>query len=120
MLTEEKLHELKTQLQVHLPLLGKTAEAITDQDISNYPVFVAHQAGEEFGLGLPVIATHDDLPWSINVSTLEELASKQIVAMEKVESFTALYKTHPNDLCLLVWNDGAAQFVFLPRRMIAL
>ena len=115
MLSEKGLHGLEKQLQPFLLLLVKTANAIMDQDISNYPVFVVYQEEEAAGLGLPVIAaeaTPDK--WSINVTTLEELAAKKVVAMENVDRFTSVYKTNEGAICCLVWHEGNAQFVFIP------
>jgi len=115
MLSEKGLHGLEKQLQPFLLLLVKTANAIMDQDISNYPVFVVYQEEEAAGLGLPVVAaeaTPDK--WSINVTTLEELAAKKVVAMENVDRFTSVYKTNEGAICCLVWHEGNAQFVFIP------
>lgn len=115
MLSEKGLHGLEKQLQPFLLLLVKAANAVKDQEISNYPLFVVYQEEEAAGLGLPVVsaeATPDK--WSINVSTLEELAAKKVVAMENVERFTAVYKTNEGAICCLVWHEGNAQFVFVP------
>lgn len=115
MLSEKALHGLKNQLQPFLLLLVKTATAIKDQDISNYPVFVVYQEEEAGGLGLPVVAADATSEgWSVNATTLEELAAKKVVAMENVDRFTTVYKTNEGALCCLVWQEGAAQFVFIP------
>lgn len=115
MLIEKELHQLREDLLAYFPLLETTASSVQDQDISNYPVFVLYQQEENAGLGIPVVAgSTENTPWSINVSTLEELATKKVVAMENVERFTSVYKTNPEALCCLVWNEGAAQIVFIP------
>jgi len=115
MLSEKELHQLRELLLPYLPLLEKASESVRDQDISNYPIFVLYQQEENAGLGIPVVAADaENVAWSINVSTLEELATKKVVAMENVERFTAVYKSNPDALCCLVWNGGAAQIVFIP------
>lgn len=115
MLSEKGLHSLKKQLHPYLLLLVKTANSIRDQDISNYPVFVVYQEEEAAGLGIPVIAAEATTEgWSINASTLEELAAKKVVAMENVERFSSVYKTNEGAICCLVWHEGNAQFVFIP------
>lgn len=115
MLSEKELHELRQVLLPYLPLLEKAAASVQDQDISNYPIFVLYQQEENAGLGIPVVAgTPENTGWSVNVSTLEELATKKVVAMENVERFSSVYKTNPQALCCLVWNGGAAQIVFIP------
>ena len=88
MLSEKELNDLRQELLPFLPLLEKTAESVRDQDISNYPIFVLYQQEENAGLGIPVVAADSaSTPWSVNVSTLEELATKKVVAMENVERF---------------------------------
>ncbi|MGH1433935.1 MAG: hypothetical protein ACRBG0_05705 [Lewinella sp.] len=115
MLSEKGLHGLKKQLHPYLLLLVKTANSIRDQDISNYPVFVVYQEEEAAGLGIPVVAAEAPTKgWSINASTLEELAAKKVVAMENVERFSSVYKTNEGAICCLVWHEGNAQFVFIP------
>lgn len=117
MLTETALRNLKQQLDVYLSLLAQAAETIQVQDISNYPVFMVYQSEEHPGLGLPVVAAQpgeENFNWSINATTLEELAAKKVVAMENVDRFRAVYKTHSNAICCLVWHEDGGQFVFLP------
>ena len=116
MLSENQLNTLQQQLQPILPLLTQAADAVVDQDVSHYPIFVVFKSLEETGLGLPVVhGTAETGDWSVNASTLEELAAKQVVAMEKVDQFRSIYKSNSPNLCMLVWSDGPAQFAFIPR-----
>ena len=119
MLSEKELTTLQQQLQSILPLLTQAADAVVDQDVSHYPVFIVFQSLEETGLGLPVVrGTSDTGNWSVNVSTLEELAAKKVVAMEKVDQFRSIYKSNSPSLCMLVWKEGPAQFAFIPRQEV--
>ncbi|MEM1215427.1 MAG: hypothetical protein AAGJ82_07075 [Bacteroidota bacterium] len=118
MLGEQALNTLRASLQPYLSLLTQAAESISVQEISNYPVFILYEQAEEPGIGLPLIAAGEDtgdLSWSVNASTLEELAAKKIVAMANVDRFREVYKTHPHDICCLVWHEQQGQFVFLPQ-----
>ncbi|MEL7219967.1 MAG: hypothetical protein AAGJ93_01535 [Bacteroidota bacterium] len=118
MLNEQALRNLKDKLDVYLALLSQAADTIKTQDISNYPVFMVYEAEEYPGIGLPVVAAQEGegaFGWSINASTLEEMVAKKIVAMENVDRFRSVYKTHPNAICCLVWHEDAGQFVFLPK-----
>lgn len=116
MLDAQQLNALQKALTPFLPLLAKAADTIVDQDISNYPIFVVYQKEEQAGLGLAVVAgTTENDHWSVNISTLEELATKQVVAMEKVDSFRKIYQSNSDSLCWLVWQKGTAQIVFVPR-----
>lgn len=109
------MQQLQHALRPYLPLMGNAAESVRDQDISNYPVFAVFPHSGEVAVGLALVdGTDSSHGWSVNVTTLEELAAKNVVAMENVERFTAVYKTHPDALCCLTLHEGAAQFVFIP------
>lgn len=115
MTTEESLQQLRQALRPYLPLLDDAAASVRDQDISNYPVFAVFSHADEVSIGLPLVdGTDTPHGWSVNVTTLEELAAKNVVAMENVERFTAVYKSHTDALCCLAFQDGTAQFVFIP------
>lgn len=119
MLGEKSLHQLQSNLKPYLSIITQAADSIRTQEISNYPVFILYQQDEQPGIGLPLIAaTEGASKWSANASTLEELATKKIVAMENVDRFREVYKTHPNDLCCLVWHEEHGQFVFLPQSVV--
>ena len=116
MLGKKSLHQLQSNLKPYLSIITQAADSIRTQEISNYPLFVLYQQDEHPGIGLPLIAaTARANKWSVNASTLEELVAKKIVAMENVDRFREVYKTHPDDLCCLVWHEDHGQFVFLPQ-----
>lgn len=115
MLIEKEIYVLKKELQSSLAVMEEAVNSIQDQEISKYPVFIIFKEKAAVGIGLSlVVKTDANNTWSINVSTLEELATKKVVAMEKVVEFTDLYKTHQNTACCLVWTEGGAQFIFIP------
>lgn len=96
-----------------LPVMGRLADEVLDQDVSRYPIFVVHPASIE--LGLPVVEKGEHSRWSIHISTLEEFAARQVIEMEKVADFRQVYKDPLAFLCLFVLSDLGAQFLFLPR-----
>ncbi len=105
---------LEKELKAYKALLGQAADTILDQEVSNYPIFVLHQQG--VSIGLPLVESEGDkVPWSVNASTLEELATKKVISMEKVEDFKGVYHDPRAFLCLFVLSDSGADFVFLPR-----
>lgn len=115
MLSEQTLQELRHELRSALPIMTQAAATIQDQAVSNYPVFVLFREADGASIGIALLgAEATPSGWQIHASTLEELASKQIVAMEKVERFTSVYKSHTKALCCLVYYSGEAQFVFIP------
>jgi hypothetical protein len=112
---QEKYGKLEQDLQQYKSLLGKAADTILDQDVSSYPIFVVHQLSVD--LGLPLVQRDEDsgVKWSVNATTLEELVTKQVIANERVDDFTKVYKDPRSFLCLFVLSDLGAQFIFIPR-----
>ncbi len=115
MLSESELNDLRETLLPYSNTLAQTVSSVIDQDISNYPVFILHKNDEEIGIGLSVIAgDNNSKGWFVNISTLEELAAKQVIAMEKVTYFTDIYKKNKGTFCCFVWINGNAQVIFIP------
>lgn len=97
----------------------QASEMIRDESISNYPIFALHR-DEQFPIGLLLTAfgqhsTH----YSYNVSTLEELVAKSIVAMDAIDEFRKIYKNPDEFFCFLIIDtdgNGAPhpRFWFVP------
>jgi hypothetical protein len=109
----EKLKQIEAEIRPWIPLMGRLADQVLDQEVSRYPIFVVHPATIE--LGLPVVEKGPDSRWSIHVSTLEEFAAKQVIEAQKVPDFRQVYKDPEANLCLFVLSDLGAQFIFIPR-----
>lgn len=109
-----RYEQLGTELAPHKAAMGQAADAIVDQDVSSYPIFVVHQHQVDIGIAIVSKGVEDAL-WSINATTLEELATKNIVDMERVDRFKEVYKDHRQFLCLFVLSELGANFIFLPR-----
>ena len=106
---------LEEALKPYLDLMEQAAEAIVDQDVSLYPLFVVHQESE-VSLGIPLVQPEGDKEtWAINVSTLEELATKKIVLMNKVDEFREVYNEHEAYFCLFVADKEQPGFAFVLR-----
>ncbi len=109
-----KYHQLEEELKPYTALMGKAADSILDQDISNYPIFVVHQ--HQVDIGIPLLAKKPEGPkWSIHASTLEELATKNVIEMSRVDNFRKVYKDPREHLCLFVLSELGANFIFIPR-----
>jgi hypothetical protein len=106
--------QLQNEIRPYFPMLEKASEAIIDQSVSDYPVFVFHQ--QEIELGIPVV---DRLKvkgnWSVNASTMEEFVSKSLIKEEKIEEFKNKYKDSKDYYCLFVLSEMGAQFIFMPK-----
>jgi len=105
---------LEEELQPYKTFLAKAADTVLEQEVSNYPIFIAHQ--QEFDVGIPLVNQEQtEGNWSINLSTLEEFSTKNIILPEKVEEFQNVYKDPLENLCLFVLSELGATFIFLPR-----
>jgi len=114
MAIEKNFEQLQKDLSPYQPLLSNTSDTILDQEISRYPVFVIHQQMVE--IGVPMLIKKEGGPqWSVNASTLEELATKKVVEMTKVDQFRKIFKDPLHFFCLFVITEENASFVFIPR-----
>lgn len=109
-----KMETLKAFLEPHNAVLKKAKEEVLVQDVSNYPIFVLSTEAIELGIPLMEIAIDDEKKSYIRITTLEELATKGIVEMSKVDDFRALYKSKKNYFCLLIIREDQPEFVFFP------
>lgn len=106
---------LEQELQAYNKILSKAADAVLDQDVSNYPIFVVHQ--QEMAAGIPLVKREETAGnWSVNVSSLEEFATKQLIDTDKINFFREKYKNPRENLCLFVLSELGATFIFLPRK----
>lgn len=110
---DEVLRTLHEDLDICKNLLWTLKEQILDNDISNYPIFVA--SSEVLDLGKLVVDKESmEINWYFMASHLEEFAIKQIIAEDKIDSFRKVYKEHLDELCIFVMTENSGDFVFLP------
>lgn len=111
---ESEYLQLEKELRPFQSLMAKATETILDQEVSSYPIFIIHRQG--VNIGIPLLEPgKGGNPWGINASTLEELATKKVIAMEKVDGFREVYKNPQDYFCLFVLREEGASFVFMPR-----
>lgn len=114
MTIEKKYDKLEKVIAPYKSILGKAVDTVLAQEISSYPIFVLHKKEIELGISLKnEINTPND--WLVNLSTLEEFSTKQIIESSRVNRFTKVYKNPEEFLCLFVIDEFGANFVFLPR-----
>ena len=108
----ERLLILEQDLKRLIPACKEAAQIIMDQNVSKYPILVAHQ--NEMEIGIPVIEK-DEVGgnWNINASTLEEFVAKKIVFNDKVQDFIKGYKDIDEHLCFFVLSELGAQFIYI-------
>ena len=114
----EGFYLLQNELKPYFKALIQASEAILETEVSKYPILVVYQQ-ESIEMGVPVINKKDVKgKWSINASTLEEFAMKQVIQTDKIEDFQGIYKDPNHHLCLFVLSELGAQFIFLDRTKI--
>ena len=112
--TDKKFQQIQEELSPYKKILGQAADTIVEQNVSSYPIFVAHQL--EIEIGIPLINREEvEGNWSINASSLEEFVTKNLIEGEKLDNFKEVYKKPETHLCLFLLSDFGATFVFLPR-----
>ena len=111
----EKYLQLEQELKPFRAVMGKAANAILDQEISKYPIFITSQLEIELGVPLLIRDTDKRQKWYVSASTLEELNTKNIIHTDKIDEFRNIYKDPSLNFCLFVLSDLGAQFIFLPR-----
>jgi len=113
-MSQLKQRFLEQELQVYIEVLGKAADTVLDQEVTKYPIFVAHQITTD--IGIPIIDREQvSGNWSIHLSSLEEFVTKNIVEMEKVDEFRKVYKDPSTEICFFVLSELGATFNFIPR-----
>ncbi|MDC3253290.1 MAG: hypothetical protein P8M17_12590 [Saprospiraceae bacterium] len=111
---ERNYEKLENIISPYKAVLGKAVDTVLVQEISKYPIFVLHKEPLELGISLKnEINTPNE--WLVNLSTLEEFSTKQVIEASRVNRFTKIYKNPSEFLCLFVLDEFGANFVFLPR-----
>ena len=109
----KEYNELAKKLAPYNLVMGNAADTILNQDVSSYPIFII--PSESIPLGIPIVEQTEEEPLRIHASTLEELATKKVIEMSKVDHFREVYKDPAEFLCLFVVDAQEAKFVFIPR-----
>ena len=110
----EKFLKLEEELMTYKKIMSDASDIIRDQNVSEFPIFVAHQQQMEIGL---LIAERGKVKgnWNIHATTLEEMTYKQIIKEENVEEFKNVFQNPADHICIFVLSELGAQFIFLQR-----
>ncbi len=112
--TERRLNKLKKDLEPYLVMMDKASDELINQEITKYPIYIIHD--QEINLGIPLVeAEKNKASFSINVSTLEEFATKNVIKKERVENFIEIYKNADDYFCLFIIDHLGSKFAFTPR-----
>lgn len=105
------LKTLQAEINKNKTWFIKAVKTILDENISNYPILVAFPSFTNLNIGLPI---SEGEKFSFNATTLEELAMKKIVSMEKVDEFRKVFREKKDSFCIFLLEKPAPQFIFMP------
>ena len=105
---------LEKELGSFKPILKRVSQEMRDQDLTDYPIFVAHQQEVELGVQI-VDMDKTNSNWNIHASTIEEFTNKGLIQADKYENFRSIYKDPEDFFCIFVISELGAQFIFLPQ-----
>jgi len=104
---------LHNDIELLSPQLAEISSGIRQQDVSNYPIFIAHL--EMIEMGKLLFTKEKNLTnWNISMCTLEILVQTGVIAMDKVDEFRKVYKDPDAFYCFLVMKDEP-QFIFIKK-----
>ena len=110
---EAKLLELKQDLEFYKDAIKTIANEIIDNEVSHFPVFIAHK--EPIELGRKVLDAEEfEAKWDISASLLEEFVAKGLVEEDKLDEFKAAFKDAKIHMCVFAADTEIGNFIFLP------
>jgi len=105
------LKALEEAVQKNEEWFLQAIQTIQNEGVSNYPILVAYPNTTNVEIGLAIRETER---FSFNATTLEELAMKKIINLEKVNEFRTLFKEKKDMFCVFLIDQPAPQFIFVP------
>lgn len=109
---ERKYKEIEAALRPYESILVAASQAVLDQDVSNYPIFVISKL--PISVGLEIIPKTAQDNWMVNISSLEEFSVKQLIRQDRINDFRKIFKPVSTHFCLFVLSDLGPQFIFMP------
>jgi len=107
----EVLGTLEVEIKKNKKRFLQTIKTIQDENVSNYPILVAFPSFTNVDIGLSI---YEGEKLSFNATTLEELAMKKVVNLDKIDEFRKLYKEKKEAFCIFLLEKPAPQFIFIP------
>lgn len=111
---DEFYASLYNDVEMHRDELHFISQEIIKNEVSNYPIFIAHN--EVVDLGKPIFTKEKHLTnWHISISILEDFVNKKIIDINKVDEFRKVYKNPDQYFCFFVITTEDPQFIFIKR-----
>ncbi len=89
------------------------AKKIMDENISDFPIFVASY--EWIEIGKPIFNREEiELNWFFFVSFVEEFEKRKLILRNKLKDFEATYGDAEEKACIFLITETEATFIFIP------
>lgn len=112
-ITHPILDSLREDIEFYNASIKEVALEILDNDISECPIFIAHQI--EINLGQVIMDKNDyNRNWTISTTIIEELIQKKIISEDKVKGFKSIFKDPRKYICVFLISDKSENFIFIP------
>ena len=107
------IDSLEQDLSYFQGAIKEVAYEILDNDLSKYPIFIAHELPLTIG---ELILDKDDFStsWSFSATTMEELLENQVIQPDKEEEFKNIYKDPRKNICVFLISEKGGNFIFYP------
>lgn len=110
----EFLNEVDEALARYTQVVDAAIDTVLDQQVTDYPILVFQRAAE-VAVGVSLIEEANPGGWEVRITTLEELAGKNLLRPERIKEFREVFTDARRRYCLFVISEGGARFAFRPR-----
>ena len=95
------------------PLLQELSKRIIEEEISEYPIFIASRNWVD--IGKPIVNREEmELNWYFYVSVLEDFNRKKLIPAQNIEQFKETYGDAEEKSCIFTIVGTNANFIFIP------
>ncbi len=107
------IDSLEQDLRFYNTAIKEVADEILDNNLSQYPIFIAHEV--PISIGELILDKNDfNRTWSISAITMEEMVEAQVIEQEKQEAFKNIYKDPRAHICVFLISEKGGNFIFYP------
>jgi len=111
---ETMLETLHTIIKQYQTTFQNAINAVVEEDVSNYPILVAYPSHIQVQIGITIFGEDWNNDWMFRLTTLEELAVKKVIEMNKISEFRQLYKQRNKHFCVFLIEQNKTQWIFIP------
>ncbi|MEZ4826115.1 MAG: hypothetical protein R3C61_07450 [Bacteroidia bacterium] len=107
------LESIRNDMAVVGRSLYTLAQRVIEEEISDYPIFIASQ--DYVDIGKPIFDRDVvQVNWFFNVSFLEDFVKKGLIQAERANQFKRTFNDPSRKACVFVISEDTGRFVFVP------